>query len=132
MNDDTETLDKLMNPGNHCRGLHTAWRAAEAAAMNNRIKFTAENGLTGDVFTLKKFAEKIAAHSRTSYANGTPFDAAIRTYRAQNRDLTYRRGENKDAMKLKAKNFRHVSSFSNCLKSIAYRHPGIFGDPSCL
>ena len=47
---------------------------------------------------------------------GFPSDAAIRTCRVENRDLTYRKTENKDAAKIKAENFSHVNSLADRLK----------------
>lgn len=88
VNDGKETLDKSMNPGNRRRGLHTVLTAAEATPLNNGIKFAAENGFAAEVFTLKSSLRKTAADGRPSYANSTPSDTAIRTYCAQNRDLT--------------------------------------------
>lgn len=61
-----------------------------------------------------------------------PSDAAVRTYCALNRDLTYRRTENKEAAKQNAENFVHVQSFEQRLREVGKRHPGIFDDPNRL
>ena len=59
VNYDNETLDKLINHNNYRRGRHTVRTAAEAAALNNRIKLAVKNGFAADVFTLKSSLRKM-------------------------------------------------------------------------
>ena len=77
-------------------------------------------------------ATNISADGRKGYATGIPSDAAIRTYRARNRDIRYRKCENKDTLELKAKNYYHVETFGKQLKRVQQRHPDIFEDPDRL
>lgn len=52
-------------------------------------------------------------------------DDAIRTYRALNRDVTYRKAENMEATKHRAEKFDHVASFAQAFREVDASPPGI-------
>ena len=82
-----------------------------------------------DVSGVKTALTNICADGRNSYAGEIPSNAAIRTYRAFNRDITYRKAESKETAKFRGENFDHVNKFKQCLHEVEKRHPGIFDDP---
>ena len=67
---------------------------------------------------MKRTLQQICADGREGYMHGLTSDAAIRTYRAKNRGMTYRKTENKDAAKIKAENFDHVNSLAGRFKDV--------------
>ena len=55
-----------------------------------------------------------------------PSAAAVWTWRAHNRDITFRKAENKEFAKLQAENFAHVNTFASALKQVGTEHREIF------
>ena len=85
--------------------------------LNNKTKSPALH-VSVNNNTIKATLQNLAADGRPGYKNSTPSDAAIRTYRALNRDITYRKAENKDAAKLGAEIFEHVNTLPKCLADV--------------
>lgn len=125
-------LEKLLNPRDNRAGRRTIWSPEEAEALNDRVKYAAQNGFVVDAPTMKSALKRISGDGRLGYRKKVPSDAAVRTYRALNRDITYRKQENKEAAKLKAENHEHVMTFAEQLRAVEQRHPGIFTDPDRL
>ena len=78
---------------------------------------------------MKFVLQQICNDGRRSYQHGAQSSAAIRTYRAKNRDTTYGRTEDKDAVKLRAENHDHMESLAYRLREISTNHAGIFDSP---
>ena len=56
----------------------------------------------------------------------------MRTWRAHNRDITFRKAENKEFAKLQTEKFAHVNPFASALKQVGTEHPGIFQSSDLL
>lgn len=91
----------------------------------------ATRGFALDQNALKRVMSKVAADGRSAFRGkgGAPSDNAIRAWRARNRDITFRKAENKNAAKLHAERFEHVESFDKSLWSVSEKHSCIFDDP---
>ena len=100
--------------------------------LNNKIKSASLHSFSVDKNTIKATLQNLVADGRPGYKNSTPSDAAIRTYRALNLYITYRKAENKDAAKLGVESSEHVNTFDKRLADVEKRHPGIFHDPRRL
>ena len=126
---DKDNLLKLLNLADNAVGRITVWKPEEAIELNIRVKYAAENGFAVDVGGMKRTLQQICADCREGNMHGVPSDATIRTYRAKNINLTYRKTKNKDAAKIKAENFDHVNSLAEHLKDVEKKDPGIFENP---
>lgn len=131
---DDESLSKLLNPANNRAGRRRVIAKDESEMIKERIRFAASRGFAFDVDTLKGVMGEIASDGRPGFrtTNGTPSDAAIRHWRATNRDTTYRKAENKTTAKLNAERFDHVQTFETALKKVGEINPGIFDNPERL
>ena len=85
-----------------------------------------EWGFGIDVSTMKATLERIYPDGRQPYERGIPSNAAIKTNRALNRDVTYRDGESKEKAKNEAESFAHVNTFVTALQKIQAKYPDIF------
>lgn len=106
-------------------GRPTVISTDEAAMINERLKLAAKRGFAVDNHTFKHVLSRVAADGRKGYQRGVPSDEAVRTYRAHNRDITYRRIENKEHAKLAAESYEHIETFFSVLDTIQKTHPGI-------
>ena len=127
--DDKAQLSCLLNPVDFHRGRRTVWHASQATQLNKKIKEAAENGFAVDASGMKFVLQQICNDGRRSYQHGAQSSAAIRTYRAKNRDISYRHTENMDADKLRAENHDRIESLAHRLREIATNHAGIFDNP---
>lgn len=110
-------------------GRQSVIRESEATLINNRLKLAAQRGFAVDIDSFRHILSRIAADGRQGYSNQLPSDEAIRTYRAHNRDISYKKIENKESAKLAAESYEHVESFFKILDDIQTKHHGILQDP---
>lgn len=112
-----------------CAGRPRTITNEEATLLNSRLKLASKRGFAVNNSGFKHVLYRIAADGRNGYRNGIPSDAAVRTYRAHNPDITYKRIENKEFAKLAAESYRHIDIFFAALDEIQVKHPGILLNP---
>ena len=98
---DTALLANLLDPGKHRAGRRTVFNPSEAQLLNERIRYAAKKGLAVDISAVKTLLTNICVDGQNSYAGEVPSNAAIRTYRAFNGDITYWKAESKETAKLR-------------------------------
>ena len=65
----------------------------------DRVNTESQKGFAIGLMEMKYIPSQITADGRKGLKNGSPSDAAIRSFRAQNIELTFRRAKPKDAAK---------------------------------
>lgn len=101
---DNEVLAKMLDPQINRAGLRTVLSLDKDALIKKRINYAATHGFSLDQLMLKRVMALITADGRKTFrsATGVQSNDDIRNYRAQNRDITFRKAENKTASKLHA------------------------------
>lgn len=129
---DSEGLQKLLSPHENRAGRPAVLSPIENKMMRESMVKGAERGFAFSTQTALNLMADIASDGRDGYDGNIPSMAALRSWRARNRQVTLRKGENKDAAKLAAESYEHVKTFATALKSVAAANPGIFNDPDRL
>lgn len=129
-----EALDKLLDPASNRAGRRCVLSKVEDNLIKERMTYAANRGFAFAKSTLKSVMAQVSADGRTGFrtANGIPSEDTVRSWRARNRDVTYRVAENKRTASLVAERHDHVLTFKNALAQISEKHPGIFADPDRL
>lgn len=129
--ENTETLNRLMDPASNRAGRRPVISKVEVNLLKQRMTFAANRGFAMDKNTVKTLMAKISADGRSGFRtpSGIPSEDAVRAWRVRNRDMTYRAVENKRTASLVAERYEHVVTFKNALQSIEAKHSGIFSDP---
>ena len=102
--------------------------AEETELVKDLIRYAARRGFALQLATVRKVMADIARDGRDGIRTNSkmPSAAAVRTWRAQNRDITFRKAENKEFARLQAENLAHVNSFASALKQIGTELPRSF------
>ena len=88
--------------------------------IKKKISYAAERRFALSNSDVRHIMADIASDGRSGFQteSRSPSQDTIRYWCAVNRDITYRKSENKDIAKLAAENVRHVSTFSDALKKL--------------
>ena len=121
-------LGRLLNPASNRAGRKSVITPGEDALIKERMNFIASKGFAMDLPTIRIVMASIAADGRKRFKSGIPSAAVIRSFRARNRDITFRNSENKENAKLKGENFEHVQTYARALRQVEREIPGIFED----
>lgn len=130
---DYDKLSRFLDPANRAGG-RPVIKPEEDKIIKQRIRYAASRGFAINHSTLRSIMERIANDGRDGFQtkNKLPSAEAVRSWRTQNRDITYRTAENKEQAKLQAENYEHVPTFVNVLKNIQSQFSGIFLTPERL
>lgn len=126
--EDNEGLARLLSPADNRAGKTRVLTDEEETMIYNRIIFAATCGFAADSLDLKGLMSRIAADGRANYYQGFPSNDVIRSFRARNRNITYRSSENKDVVKLKGESYHHVKTYADVLKRVDNDFPGMLQD----
>ena len=125
---DKAVLQQLLSPSRNRVGRRSVIRAEETELSEDRYRYAARRGFALQLDTVRKVVADIARDERDGFRTDStlPSAAAVRTWRAQNMDIKFRKAENKAFAKLQAENFAHVNTFGSALKQVGTEHPEIF------
>lgn len=127
-NDNVIQLDSLLEMRN-APGRKTILTEGEEEMIKREIKEAAKLGFAIENDSMRQIMGRVANDGRKeNWKNGVPSAAAIRSFRSRNRDVTFRRGENKDYAKLRAESYEHIKTFFDAMISLEKKHPGITSD----
>jgi len=108
---DPEALNRLLHPAANRAGRRPSLDPSEELLILQRLKVTAERGFATDASTLKAIiASVVAKKGIRGIKNGIPSDDYIRSFRARNRDITFRNYEKRELAKKLDENMDHVLS----------------------
>lgn len=125
-----ETITQLTNERH--RGTQSVLTTDEEKVVVTEIKIAASFGFPIDK-NIRTIMNKIADDGRKRrWKYNVRSDAAIRFYRARNRDITYRKAEHKTFAKLKAERYEHIKIFFDTMMNVEKLHPGITKNGDCV
>ena len=132
--DDHVILDMLLNPTQNKEGRQPVITYNESELIKEQIVWAASQGFAIDTAQLQSIFAKTASDGRDTFrtSNGLPSMDTIRSWRAKNRDITFRKLESKSRSKLLAERPEHVRTLQTALQTVAQLHPGIFENPNRL
>lgn len=130
LDNDDKALSRLMDPSKNRAGRPAVITKEEDQVAKSRLLFAASRGFAYNRDELRGAFAQITTDGRQGYrtSTGAPSDDTMRSWRAHNRDMTYRAAQNKTASKIQVDRYEHVHTLENALKSIQEKNEGIFDD----
>lgn len=129
---DNDRLQKLLDPESFRPGKPSVIAKVEEYMLVERMKFAGRRGFSFDTGDLRSMLSRIGSDGMKTWVNGVPCADTLRSFRALHPELEFRTYERKDAAKLAAEDPSHLVFFSDVLKEVENRNPGIFVDSSRL
>ena len=109
-------LDRLLNPTSNRAGRKSVITPGKDAIIKERMTFIASKRFAMESPTLRSVMASLATDGRKRFKSWIPSAAIVRSFRARNRDITFRDSENKENAKLKGENFEHVQTYAVALQ----------------
>ena len=110
-------------------GRKTVLSAEEEQLIVRKLLFGASRRAAVGYERLRYMMSRVAADGSKGYKNIVLSDAALRSFRARHRELTFRAQESTEAAKLSAETEAHVAPFFKLLSEIGDRNPGLLKNP---
>ena len=97
--------------------------ADEEEVLKREIKDASSRGFAIDIDKMRQIMFRIACDGRKGWKSAIQSDDAIRSFRTRNRDITYRKSENKEYAKLRAETYEHIKTFFDAMVMLEKKHP---------
>ena len=128
-----EALQKLLDPRQNRAGRKQVLTREEEDMISKSIVRFGASGRALNIQKVREIMGLISSDGRKhSYQNGMPSAEAVRSFRARRFELTCRKAEDKDAVKIRAESYEHVKSLAEVLKSVFEKHPGLPKDAEAI
>lgn len=128
---DTQAIQKLLDVNTKAGAKHVLTDEEERIVVQ-RLLFVASRGAAIGYNALRSMMAKVASDGRKGFANDLPSDAAIRSFRARHRELTFRAQENKEIANISAENETHIKPFFDIIAGIGERSEGLLSNPNFI
>jgi len=125
-------LTKLLNVTENRRGRSRVLTDAEEKMLCERIIFAASRGFGVYEDELPELMAKISNDGREAYKRRLPSSAAVRNFRARHREITLRKGQEKEKAKLLAENPDHARTCEKVLRLVIDKHPHLKMNPEYI
>lgn len=125
----------MLEPAKNRAGRRPVITAEEDDLIKKRMRWAAASGFAWRYEDLKAVMTRISNDSRERTFptdSGALSGGAVRAWRTRNRDITYRRAEDKSTAKLFAESHNHMKTFEKALMQVETRNPGLFNDDDRL
>lgn len=96
------------------------------------VEHAVERGFKLDSNHIKHYMGEIANDGRTTYKNILPCGNTVRSFQAENREITIRKSENHSHKCILEENINQVGTLVNHLKDLKEQHPHLFKDSNYI
>ncbi len=129
---DAHQIEKLLNVTGNRRGPNRVLNDDDEKMICERIIFAAARGFPVYDDDLPKLMAKLADDGRKGFERGLPLKASIRSFRVRHREITLRRGQEKERAKLLAEHPDHARTCERVLRNVIEKHPHLASQPEYI